>query len=447
MNERNRTSRRDFLKRASAAAVGVPYVITSSMRRAGAAPANDRIVMGVIGPGKRGLGVMKSFIRFPNIQMVATCDASRARRDHARKVVENRYASEKDRSSFKGCTAYADFRELLARKDIDAVLIATPDHWHAIPVIEAAKLRKDIYCEKPLSLTIHEAHMMVEAVRKHGCIFQTGSQQRSEYGGQFRRACELVRNGRIGKVRTVHVGVGGPSKDCDLPTQPVPDGLDWNFWLGPAPFRGYHERLCPAGIPEKPKPEDGDIPYYTHYPAWRAYKDYSGGGMTDIGAHHFDIAQWGLGMDGTGPVEIIPPDGKERKLLTYKYANGVIMYHGGRSGITFTGTDGVIEVDRGRFKAEPESVAKEPIPEDGVHLYKSDNHVRNFIDCVISRERPICDVEIGAGSVTVCHLGNLAYWHKRRLRWNPEQWHFVGDDEANTWLDRPKRDPWKLPKI
>ena len=432
MREQDSITRRDFIKKAGVLAVGAPCVIASAVRAAEERPApSDRTTMGIIGPGMQGRGLMGRFMRFPDTQMVAVAEVSTVRRESACEIVQRYYSREK-KASFKGCAGYNDFRELLAREDIDAVIVAVPDHWHAIPVIEAAKSGKDIYCEKPLSLTIREAREMVRAVRKHKRIFQTGSQQRSE--DNFRFACELVRSGRIGKVKTVNVGIGGPSRDCDLPEQPVPEGLDWNFWLGPAPYRAYHKEICPPGI-------------YNFYPNWRNYKDYSGGGMTDWGAHHFDIAQWGLGMDNSGPVEIIPPNRGKGTPLTYNYANGVIMYHGGANGILFTGTEGKIEVNRGYFKAEPESIAKEPLGPNDVHLYKSNDHYRNFLDCVRSRELPICDVEIGCRSVTVCHLGNLAWWNNRRLRWDPKTERFMGDVEANTWLDRPKRAPWKLPVV
>jgi predicted dehydrogenase len=209
-------------------------------------------------------------------------------------------------------------------------------------------------------------------------------------------------------------------------------GLDWDFWLGPAPKRPYNSVLSPRGV-------------HKHFPDWRNYREYSGGMMTDWGAHHFDIAQWGLGMDNTGPVEIIPPeDPKASKGLRYIYANGVEVIHGGGGGVTFVGTEGQIFVNRGKFKAEPESIAETPIPENGVHLYKSTNHQQDFLNCVRSRKRPICDVEVGARSATVCHLGNLAYWNRRKLKWDPAKERFVGDDEANKWLNPPKREPWTV---
>jgi len=345
--------------------------------------------------------------------------------------VEVAYGKQKQKA-YKGCDDYNDFRQLLARKDIDAVAIAAPDHWHAIPIIEACKAGKDVYCEKPLTLTIREAQLCIEAVRKHKRVFQTGSQQRSSVFGQFRLACELIRSGRIGKVKTVHVGVGGPSRWCDLPGETMEPGLDWNLWLGQAPLRPYNPVLSPRGV-------------HNHFPAWRSYREYSGGGMTDMGAHHFDIAQWALDMDKFGPVEIIPPDDpKATTGVKYVYADGVEMFHGGPSGCTFEGTAGKLYIERGRLTGEPEGIVKEPLGEKEVHLYKSPGHHRDWLDCIRSRKLPICDVEIGARSVTVCHLGNLAYWYRRRLKWDPQNWRFVGDDEANTWLDRARRAPWQV---
>lgn len=216
-----------------------------------------------------------------------------------------------------------------------------------------------------------------------------------------------------------------------LPTEPKPDNVDWNLWLGPAPKRGYHSALCPKGM-------------HSHYPAWRNYMEYSGGGMTDWGAHHFDIAQWGLGMDESGPTEIYPPDGKDHKTLTYIYPNDTVMYHGGADGVKFTGTKGRIEVNRGHLRLNPESLAQEKIGEDEIKPYKANNHIGNFLECVRERKPCICTAEIGARSVTVCHLGNLAYWHKRPLKWDPKNYRFVNDPEADGWINRPMRQPWTL---
>jgi predicted dehydrogenase len=271
--------------------------------------------------------------------------------------------------------------------------------------------------------------VLVDAVRKHDRVFQTGSQQRTEFGGKFRRACAYVRSGRIGKVLTVHVGVGGPSTWCDLPEEAMEPGLDWDRWLGPAPRRPYHSVLSPRGV-------------HDHFPAWRAYREYSGGGFTDMGAHHFDIAQWGLGRDDSGPVEVLPPqDERATKGVTFVYDDGVKVIHGGPSGVTFVGTEGFIHVDRDKLIAVPEAILKEPLGERDVHLPEAPGHHEDWLECIRTRRRPIADVEVGARSVTVCHLGNLAYWHRRALRWDPKAWHFVGDDEANAWLDYERARP------
>jgi len=420
-----RTSRRIFLK-TTVAAAAAPLILPGHVWGA-QTPPSERITMGFIGVGTQGRGLLNGFLG-KNTQVLAMCDVDTTRREHAKKVVED-YYSKKNQADYKGCAAYKDFRELLQRKDIDAVCIATPDHWHAVPVILAARAKKDIYCEKPLSLTIAEARAMVKAVRENDRVFQTGSMQRSS--AEFHKACELVRNGRIGKIKQVLVNVGGPSKWCDLPEEPMEPGLDWDGWLGPAPMRPYNSVLSPRGV-------------HKHFPNWRSYREYSGGGMTDWGAHHFDIAQWGLGMDESGPVEIIPPDDpKATKGVRFIYANGVEMIHSDKAnGVRFIGESGEIEVNRGKFKITPEGLDAEPIPENGVHLYKSRDHQRDFLDCIKTRKRPICDVEIGCRSVTVCHLGNLAYWNHRRLKWDPVKEQFVGDAEANKWLDYQRRAPW-----
>jgi len=222
--------------------------------------------------------------------------------------------------------------------------------------------------------------------------------------------------------------VGGPSRDCYLLPQPVPEGLDWDFWLGPAPARPFHEKIHPR--------------------SWRSFRDYSGGGMTDWGAHHFDIAQWGLDMDGSGPVEVHPPDGKDFKYLTYRYENGVVVHHGGPfengNGLQFVGTEGEVLVWRGHLETTPPEIMETPTGPGEVHLYNSSNHRGNFLECMRTRRKPVCDVEIGCRSVSVCHIGNLAYWLKRPLKWDPSNEQFVDDAEANRWLDRPRRGQWRL---
>jgi predicted dehydrogenase len=430
MNTPSHFTRRQFLKATAALAVAAPSILPASVWGAAKGP-NDRLTLGFIGMGKQNSGLLNGFIHNQETQVVAVCDVDTTRREHAKQTVEAYYAKQASKGSFKGCDTYTDFRELIARPDIDAVVVATPDHWHALNVIAAADAGKDIYCEKPLSLTIYEARAMVNAVRRNKRICQTGSMQRSSQ--EFRKACELVRNGRLGKIQTVVVGVGAPSKWCDLPPETLEPGLDWNFWLGPAPLRPYNSVLSPRGV-------------HDFFPNWRSYREYSGGAMTDWGAHHFDIAQWGLGMDDSGPVEIIPPsDPKATTGVRYVYASGVEMIHDStKGGVTFNGTDGSIHVDRGVFEAKPDRLGEEPLGEKATRLYASQNHLQDWLNCVRSRKLPICDVEIGCRSVTVCHLGNLAYWHHRRLKWDPKVEQFVGDPEANTWLNPPQRTPWKV---
>jgi len=423
-------SRRRFLQGVAAAA---PVIVSPAVLGAGKTPPSERVTVGIIGIGKMaGESHLPSLLGLADVQVVAVCEVDTTRRLHGKQVVEKHYSKQRP---YKGCAAYNDFRDLLARKDVDAVAVIVPDHWHAPITDMACRAGKDVYCEKPLTLTIREARLSIDAVRKYGRVFQTGSQQRSNVFGQFREAAEIIRSGRLGQIKTVTVGVGGPSKWCDLPAEPMEPGLDWNLWLGAAPERPYNSILSPRKV-------------HTHFPAWRSYREYAGGSHADMGAHYYDIVQWALGMDHSGPVEIIPPaDPASGKGCKYLYANGVEMTHGGPDGCFFTGTRGTLYITRGKLVSEPAGIVKEPLGKNDVHLFRSPGHHRNWIDCIRSRQKPIADVEIGARSVTIVHLGNLAYWHGRRLRWDPQAWRFVGDDEANRWLDCPRRDPWQLPSI
>jgi len=431
MKRETRITRRGFVQGVAAATVAAPIVVPGSALGGDEKEApSERLTLGFIGIGKMNRGHLGRFLGYSDVEVLAVCDVDTTRREHAKKTVEDRYSKD---ATYKGCDAYVDYRDVIARKDIDAVVIATPDHWHTHPLVAACQAKKDIYCEKPLTLTIAEAKLSIDAVRKHDVVFQTGSQQRSSR--EFRLACELVRNGRIGRIQRVDVGVGSSSQWCDLPEEEMEPGLDWNFWLGQAPMRPYNSILSPRGV-------------HDHFPRWRSYREYSGGSMTDWGAHHFDIAQWGLGMDESGPVEIIPPeDEKSATGVKYVYEGGVEVVHGGTGGVTFVGTDGEIFVTRGKLSSKPEEIIKQPIGDDEIHLYESPGHQRDWLNCIRARKRPICDVEIGARSVTVCHLGNLVYWNRRKLRWDPKKWEFPGDAEANGWRDRVRRDPWQLPTV
>jgi len=416
-------NRRHFL--GGAAALALPSVWP---RRSRPHPPSERVTLGVVGTGIRGRNLLRgAFLSNAGFRVIAVCDVDATRREDTRSAVDEHYGE-------AGCAAYSDHRELLARGDVDAVVIATPDHWHAIQILDACIAGKDVYCEKPLTLTLHESAAVIVAARKSGCVFQTGSQQRTEYGHDFVTACEYVRNGRIGRVLDVDVGVGDSPSWCDLPAEELEPGLDWDAWLGPAPERPYHSDLGPRGV-------------HGHYPRWRAYREYAGGYLADMGAHHFDIAQWALRADESGPVKVLPPLDREwRRGAALEYADGVRLTHGGPSGVTFIGTEGLIHVDRGRLSSVPESILSEPLGEHDARLPRKPGHAADWLECILSRGRPICDVEVGARSAAVCHLMNIAYWHGRELAWDPESWRFPGDAGANRWLDYERRPGFELPE-
>jgi predicted dehydrogenase len=417
-------SRRQFLQTSAAVGLGSPILAEEPKKT----PPSERLTLGFIGVGTMGRYHLGDFLGRKEVQVLAVCDVVAERRDDAKKIVETRYGKDK-KGEYKGCDAYADFRKIIDRKDIDAVVIATPDHWHAIPCRLAAAAKKDIYCEKPLTHNIAEGRAIVDAVAKNGIVFQTGSQQRTEFGNHFRLAVELVRNGRIGKVKTVRIGVGGPSKACNLPTEAIPEGTDWDFWLGPAPERGYHSDLCPKGI-------------HKHFPAWRNYWEFAGGQVADMGAHHFDIAQWALDMDGSGPIEILPPE-KGDTGLKFVYANGIEMFHGGEADCVFVGEKGTIRASRDKVTSDPAEIVETPIGEKEWHCYPANNHKKNWLECVRSRKNTICPAEVGHRSATVCHLCNIGYRLRKPLRWDPAKEQF-NDAEANKLLSREPRAKWKV---
>jgi len=407
--------------------IGMPYLLTgTALGNATKAPANSRITLGFIGVGSMGGGHLNTLLHNRRVEVRAVCDVDQGARKGAADRVRKVYGDRAD------CADYNDFRDLLDRKDIDAVVIATPDHWHALIAIAACRAGKDIYCEKPLTLTIEEGRELVRAVRRYGRVFQTGSQQRSDH--RFRFACELVRSGRIGRVHTVRTGIGGGPTCGWEPDVDPPPGLDWNMWLGPAPYKPYTPRRC-------------------HY-EFRWFYDYSGGKMTDWGAHHNDIAQWGLGMDESGPIHIdgrgeFPKDGlydtATRFTVVYTYANGVRLICSSEGhGCRFEGTDGWVHVDRGSIDANPKGLLEAKLGADDVHLYRSPGHHEDWLRCVEDRRRPICDVAIGYRSVTVCHLGNISMRLGRPIRWDPQSEQIVGDDEAARWISKPMRAPWHL---
>jgi len=420
MSEMNR---RRFLQSTAAGAVLWPSFASAAPKSP-----SERINLAFIGVGTMGRGHLGSFLGSKDVQVVAVCDVVRERREDAKRIVEERYGKDK-KSEYKGCAIETDFRKILERKDIDAVVIATPDHWHAIPSILAARAGKHIYCEKPLTHNIAEGRSLVDEVKKAGIIFQVGSQQRSEFSNRFRLAVELVRNGRLGKISRINVGVGAPAVACELKEEAIPDGTDWNMWQGPAPTRAYNSILCPKGI-------------HSHFPQWRAYREYAGGLLADMGAHHFDIAQWAMDMDGSGPVKIVPPE-KGDSGLKFVYASGIEMYHGGNVDCEFIGDKGTLRVWRSKMEATPGEILTTPIGEKEFHVYPSTNHRTNWLECIRSGKQPICPPEVGHRSASICHLGNIGYRIRKPLTWDPVKEQFT-DPEANKLLSREPRAEWKI---
>jgi predicted dehydrogenase len=433
MKRRNRSTRRTFLGQLATVGLVLPTFWVKSARAARFS-VNERIALGFIGMGMMGRDHLRRFLTYPDVQVVAVCDVERTRLQDAARMVAKAYGQEIKSGQYSGVQSYVDFRNLLTCQEVDAVVISTPDHWHALNTILAAEAKKDIYCEKPLSRTIGEGRAMVRAVEAHGRVLQTGSQQRTEFDGKFRFACELVRNGYLGEIKLIRVGVGEPAIPCDLSGQPIPEEVDWDLWVGPAKFHAYNEVLCPKGI-------------HNHFPAWRRYSEFAGGGLADMGAHHFDIAQWALGMDDSGPVEMYPPEGQEKYGLKFVYANGVVMFHGGPGGVTFEGTKGKLHVDRGVLESEPPDLVKVTLKPTELRLPTAENHHRDWLNAIRSRSKPICHAEVGHRSATVCHLANIGYWLRRPLRWDPHKESFVNDPEANALVNPPLRYPWSLPPV
>ncbi|MFN4145601.1 MAG: Gfo/Idh/MocA family protein [Runella sp.] len=423
--------RRDFLNQAVITAASF-FIVPRHVLGKGYTAPSDMLNFGFIGCGKQSGGLRTRFLQTGKVQFVGVSDVDATKRNLMRDAVQKFYAEKSGQQTYKACETYEDFRELLSRKDIDAVIIASPDHWHAAMSIKACEAGKDVYCEKPLALTVAEGRAMVKAARKHKRVLQTGSMQRS--AKEFRQAVNLVRNGYIGQIKQIKVNVGGPPKTWDLATENTPEGLNWDYWLGPNTIaRPYNHVLAPNL-------------QASFWPKWRDYAEFGGGGMTDWGAHMFDIAQWGLDMDDSGPVEIIPPTDNSGKGLIYKYKNGVEMIHNpveGKPHCHFIGTEGEIWVARGELRT-PDALRDKVIGPNEKQVYASDNHYEDFLTCMQTRQKPICDVEIGHRTASVCNIGNIAYQLKRPLQWNPSKERFKDDTEANALLTRPMRDEWRV---
>jgi len=438
MVRQQRITRRRFVKGAVASVVA-PYIIpASALGLDGTVAPSNRITLGFIGTGDHGVNWnLRRFFREPDAHVLAVCDVDSGRREDAKKKVEEHFAEAMKNGSYKGCASYSDFRAIIERQDIDAVMVSTPDHWHVIPALMAVRAGKDVECEKPLSLTVVEGRVLADAVKKHNRIFQTSSENRS-YECYY-RACELVRNGRIGQLKHIKVTLprGHSIHPAGMEVQPPPKGFDYDIWLGQAPEAPY----CPARC---------------HW-NFRWILDYSGGQLTDWGAHLIDIAQWGNNTELTGPIEVegtgtFPKEGLYNTATDFsidcKYANGVTLnISSSQPGIRFEGTEGWVGNTgwNASLDAEPKTILDSKIGDNDIRLYKEPRgEQRNFLDCVKSRKPCYAPAEVGHRTITIAHIGHIAIRLGRKLKWDPDKERFVGDDEANKMLSRPMRAPWTL---
>jgi predicted dehydrogenase len=406
MSAIKRPTRRDFLK-TSGAAFGVPFIITSSALGNSERPAaSDRIVMAGIGIGNMGRGDQWGYLERKDVQYVAMCDVRDGVRQRSKDAIDRHYGN-------KDCRTYNDFRELLARPDIDAVHIATPDHWHAIIAIEACRNGKDVFCQKPETLTLREGPLMIAAARRYGRILSGGSQRVLE---DYRKYVDPAWAGEFGTIKSINVSVGPLPKLCNLPPEKMTEKIDWDMWLGPAPWAPYNPNRCSGS-------------YSINGKSWRSFSDYSGGGMTDWGAHHFGGATFICDVRELQPTEVIYHDEKDGRYLAYRYPNGLILYHNrpGSANMQIEGTPG-------------EKLPPKPVP-----TYKGGTTISaDFINSVKTREKPFRDIELAVNTAVVCHLGNIAYLLKRSLKWDAAKQEFIGDVEANRLVDRARREPWQL---
>ncbi|MBG85361.1 MAG: dehydrogenase [Verrucomicrobiales bacterium] len=437
-----KVTRRNFLH--STAIAAAPFILPSGIWSAEVKP-NDRIAVGFIGMGKQNKGLQNNFMGKKEAVCVAVADCDTDRRNAAKERADGRYKN-------KDCKVYADFREIINRDDIDAVCIATPDHWHAFQTIAALNSGKDVYCEKPLTHNVHESVAVMKAVKKNKRILQTGSMQRSS--GGFRIACELVRNGVIGKVERTAVNIGNAGIPCDLPTEEMQEGLDWDDWCGPGPKRGYSSVLSPRGV-------------HNHFPHWRKYREYGGGMVCDWGAHMIDIIHWGLGMDKSGPIATVKADDpKKLRGAQLIYPGDIPMMHGEGQGATFYGTEGRVECHRGlvglydkdgkllfgkkdrndkehNLNEELKKMEAEFLKDAKVKLYRSSSHVPDFLNSVKTRKKPCTHEVIGARTSIACHLLNQTYYNQKAIKWNPKKNTFAEGGDPK-WLTRDYQGGWKV---
>lgn len=435
MNEKEKStniSRRKFL--AGAATLSTFMIVPRHVLGGiGYIAPSDQITLGFIGTGRQSFGLKDEFLKLGQTKILAACDVYENKMNAFAQQVNTFYASKDEKSKVNNCTTHKDFREVLNRKDIDAVVIVTPDHWHAAIAVRAAAAKKDIYCEKPLSLSIAEGRAMVNAAEKYKRVFQTGSMQRS--WPEFRQAAQLMRNGYFGDIKSIKVSIGGPPLPYNEPKEQVPTDLDWNFWLGPNEYVHYNNVLNPILDNKQP------------WAKWRYFQGLGGGDVTDWGAHMFDIVQWGLDMDRSGPVEITPPNGKDVPFLTLTYANGIKVTHenfGKMNAIQVIGSQGNMVIQRGKIETDPISLKEHQFSSTEKQIYVSKNHYQDFIDAIKKRSQPVADVETGHRSATVGNLANIAYTLKRPLKWNPKSEKFVNDSEANSLTSRTMKKEWKV---
>jgi predicted dehydrogenase len=441
-------NRRQFLKRATTMAAGtaaLPYLVSASaLGQSGSVAPSNRITIGNIGAGPQGFGVTSGLLHQEDAQVVAICDVKRQVREERRQLVDEHYGS-------KGCEVYNDYRDLLARDDIDGVVIGTPDHWHVLVGLEAARTGKDMYLEKPMGMSLAQDQALRDAVHRYGTVFQFGTQQRSE--ANFRQACELALNERIGKLHTIYVWAPGSETRKHIPFSPVPDGFDYELWLGPAPYRPYDEDLCSSVWEKK---------------YWWFHSDFALGFIAGWGVHPLDIALWGGGKKLTGPVEVSgtgefptegPTDTATKWMVTFKYAGGITMNFTDHRipddwrqrfgvndghGTLFEGTEGWVHVDRGGINAHPKSLLKSVIGPNEIHLPKSNHHGRNFLDAIKTRGKTVSHIDDAVQADILCHLADIATRLERKLVWDLENERFVNDDQANRMLTRAMRSPWRL---
>ena len=403
---RKKSTRRSFLKK-TGAAFGVPFIITSAALGNSERPAaSDRIVMGGIGIGNMGRGDQGAFLNRKDVQYVALSDVRDEVREKSKAGVDGHYKN-------GDCQSYNDFRELLARTDIDAVHIATPDHWHAIMVIEACRNGKDVYCQKPETLTLAEGPKMIAAARRYGRVVSGGSQR---VLGDYRKMVDPAWAGEFGTIKSINVNVGPLPQLCNLPQEEKNEKIDWDLWLGPAPWAPFNAKRCSGS-------------FSINGASWRSFSDYSGGGMTDWGAHHFGGATFICDVRELQPTEVTYVDDKSGKYLAYRYPNGLTIYHNrpGSGNLQIEGTPG-------------ETLTPKPVP-----MYKGHGDIYgDFIECVKTREKPFRDIESAVNTAVLAHLGNIAYQLKRSLKWDSLSQQFVNDSEANRLVDRARREPWQI---